>query len=121
MRRGLGRFLPIVLFALLVQIFAPVGACWAAAIAGSDPLHSAAICSAIDESGSSNSGTVHHHRDGSCSACVAHSGVPVDAPVAAMAAPERHAYRIAWQAYEPDAIAAREASHAQARAPPTHS
>ena len=38
MRRRLKNFLPIVLFALAVQIFAPIGACWAASIAASDPL-----------------------------------------------------------------------------------
>lgn len=118
MRRRLGRLLPIILLALLVQIVAPVGACWAAAIAASDPLHSAVICSPLGDAAPSGSGNVHHHRDGSCAACVNHIGAPVDHPVAAIAEPERHAYRIAWQAYEPDAIAARAASHAQARAPP---
>jgi hypothetical protein len=29
MRRRLGRLLPIVMFAMLVQIFAPIAACWA--------------------------------------------------------------------------------------------
>ena len=45
MRRRLWKFLPIVLMALAVQIFAPIGACWAASIAASDPLHAAPICS----------------------------------------------------------------------------
>ena len=118
MRGRLGRLLPIIVLALLVQIIAPVGACWAAAIAASDPLHSAAICSAVEDAAPSDSGNVHHHRDGSCSACVHHAGAPVDVPVAATIAPQRQAYRVAWRAYEPCAIAAREASHAQARAPP---
>ncbi len=118
MRRRLERLLPIILLALLVQIVAPVGACWAAAIAASDPLHSAVICSPVNEAAPSDSGAAHHHRDGSCSACVNHTGAPVDHPVAALVEPERHAYRVSWQAYQPDAIAARAASHAQARAPP---
>ena len=42
--RRLKNFLPIVLIALMVQIFAPVGACWAASIAASDPLSGAVIC-----------------------------------------------------------------------------
>ena len=42
--RRLKNFLPIVLIALMVQIFAPIGACWAASIAASDPLAGAAIC-----------------------------------------------------------------------------
>ena len=44
MRRRLGKFLPIVLIAVLVQIFAPIGATWATSIALSDPLRAAAIC-----------------------------------------------------------------------------
>jgi len=40
MRKRLRNFLPIVLLALVVQIFAPIGACWAASIAASDPLAS---------------------------------------------------------------------------------
>src|SRR5947199_8253898 len=42
--RRLKNFLPIVLIALVVQIFAPIGACWAATIAASDPLAGAVIC-----------------------------------------------------------------------------
>ena len=42
--RWLKKFLPIVLIALMVQIFAPIGACWAASIAASDPLAGAVIC-----------------------------------------------------------------------------
>ena len=41
MRRRLRNFIPIVLMALAVQILAPIGACWAASIAASDPLHNA--------------------------------------------------------------------------------
>ena len=44
MRRRLRKFLPVVLIALTVQILAPIGACWAASIAASNPLHAAAIC-----------------------------------------------------------------------------
>jgi hypothetical protein len=44
MRRRLRKFLPIVLLALTVQILAPIAACWAPSIAGSDPLHAAIIC-----------------------------------------------------------------------------
>src|SRR4051794_22024973 len=44
MRKRLKNFLPIVMIALTVQIFAPVVACWAAGIAASDPLSAAVIC-----------------------------------------------------------------------------
>ena len=43
MRRRYHKYLPIVLIALMVQIFAPIGACWAAAVAVSDPLAAASI------------------------------------------------------------------------------
>jgi hypothetical protein len=38
MRSRLQKFLPVVLIALAVQVLAPIAACWAAAIAMSDPL-----------------------------------------------------------------------------------
>src|SRR5258707_257486 len=44
MRRRLARFLPIVLIALTVQILAPIGACWVAAFAISDPLLAGRHC-----------------------------------------------------------------------------
>ena len=44
MRRRLQKYLPIILIALMVQILAPVVACWAAAVAASDPLNTAQIC-----------------------------------------------------------------------------
>jgi hypothetical protein len=44
MRARLQKYLPIFLIALLVQILAPIGVCWAAAIAASDPLGTAEIC-----------------------------------------------------------------------------
>src|SRR5437879_1755707 len=72
MRRRLRKFLPIVLMAVMVQILAPVAACWAASIAGSDPLHAAAIC---HDDGGANSGQTGQPRahDGCCSVCsVAH-------------------------------------------------
>src|SRR6185503_2495862 len=98
MRRRLGKFLPIVLIAVLVQIFAPIGATWAASIAASDPLHAAVIChgnaasvpNPFDRSGQ------HRAHDGYCSVCsVVHSGAPVDTPQA-VAVPWRHAARVAW-------------------------
>jgi len=51
MRRRLGRFLPIVMLAMLVQIFAPVAACLAFSTATADPL-AGAICSHAPDPGS---------------------------------------------------------------------
>jgi hypothetical protein len=121
MRRRLGKFLPIVLIAVLVQIFAPIGATWAASIAASDPLHAAAIChgNAASVPGSSDqSGQTRGHD--CCSVCnVVHTGGPVGAPQAAVAAPWRHTARVAWLDAAPDLFSSRAGSHAQARAPPS--
>jgi hypothetical protein len=120
-RRRLGKFLPIVLIAVLVQIFAPIGATWAASIAASDPLHAAAIChgdAASVPNPSDQSGQPSAHN--CCSVCnVVHTGAPVGAPQATVAAPWRHAARVTWVGMAPDLFSSRAGSHAQARAPPS--
>ncbi|HEV7411091.1 MAG TPA: DUF2946 family protein [Bradyrhizobium sp.] len=120
MRRRLEKFLPIVLIAVLVQIFAPIGATWAAAIAASDPLHAAVIChgdAASVPNPSDQSGQPRAHD--CCSVCnVVHSGGPVGAPQAAVATPYRQAAHVAWLDAAPDLFSSRAGSHAQARAPP---
>ncbi|HEV7878819.1 DUF2946 domain-containing protein [Bradyrhizobium sp.] len=122
MRRRLGKFLPIVLIAVLVQIFAPIGATWAASIAASDPLHGAVIChgnaasvpNQPDQPGQSRA------HDGCCSVCsVVHTGAPVDTPPAAVVVPLRHAARVVWRDTPPELFSSRAGSHAQARAPPS--
>src|SRR5258708_14700623 len=88
MRRRLRKFLTIVLIAVMVQILAPIAACWAASIAVSDPLYAAAIC---HDDGASNSGQTDQTgqpraHDGCCSVCsAAHTGPPVYAPQAPVA------------------------------------
>jgi hypothetical protein len=123
MRRRLGKFLPIVLIAVLVQIFAPIGATWAASIAASDPLHGAVICHGDAASTSSiDQSAQHRAHDGCCSVCsVVHTGAPVDPPLAAFATPWRHAERVVWLDPAPDLFSSRAGSHAQARAPPSFS
>src|SRR5439155_22179450 len=97
MRRRLKNFLPIVLIALLVQIFAPIGACWAASIAASDPLAAAVIChgNAASTSGQSDQ-TGHRAHDGCCSVCsVLSTGAPVDVPqTAETISVDRHYARV---------------------------
>lgn len=121
MRRRLRKFLPIVLMALAVQIFAPIAACWAASIAASDPLQAAFICH--DESGSQPGQTdpaQPRMRDGCCSVCsVAHAAAPPNAPQTAVATPYGPSHRVVWREAAPDLIGARTGSHAQARAPPS--
>jgi hypothetical protein len=122
MRRRLRNFLPIVLLALVVQILAPIGACFAASIAASDPLHAAAICAggAGATGQSDQSGGGHRAHDGACSiCCVAHAGGSLDTPQAAFATPYRHAGRVVWLDSPPDLFGSRAGSHAQARAPPS--
>jgi hypothetical protein len=122
MRRRLRNFLPIVLLALVVQILAPIGACFAASIVASDPLHGAAICSGgADTTGQSDQGGGQHRaHHGSCSiCCVAHAGGSLDTPQAAFTTPYRQAGRVVWRDSPPDLFGCRAGSHAQARAPPS--
>ena len=113
-----------VLIALAVQIFAPIGACWAASIAASDPLHAAVIChgDAASAQGQTNptdpTGQQRAH-DGCCSACsVLHTGAPVETPQTAVTAPCHQPERVVWLDSTPDLFGSRAGSHAQARAPP---
>lgn len=120
MRRQLKNFLPIVLIALAVQIFAPIGACWAAGIAASDPLAAAGIC---HDNGASTSGeadqTGHRVYDGCCSVCnVLQTGAPPDEPEAAVVAIERPSRRVVWHGFAAGFTGARAGPSAQARAPP---
>ncbi|MEO8317767.1 MAG: DUF2946 domain-containing protein [Bradyrhizobium sp.] len=121
MRKRLRNFLPIVLLALVVQIFAPIGACWAASIAASDPLAAAVICHGNGAPNGQSDQTGHRAHDGCCSVCsVLQTGVPVDVPqIAAAVSFERQAVRVVWTELPPERFASRAGSHAQARAPPS--
>jgi hypothetical protein len=122
MRRRLRKFFPIVLIALTVQIFAPIGACWAASIAASDPLHAAVIChgNVASTSGQADQTGQSRAHDGCCSVCsVAHTGAPVDTPQTTVTTPYRQTERVVWLDRAPDLFGSRTGSHAQARAPPS--
>src|SRR5882724_9831199 len=122
MRRRLKTFLPIVLVALIVQIFAPIGATWAASIAASDPLAAAVIChgNAASTPAGQTDPTGHRAHQGCCSVCsVLHTGAPVDVPqVAVAAAFDRQPQHVVWLDFAPDKFGSRAGFHAQARAPP---
>jgi len=121
MRRRVGKFLPIVLVALMVQIFAPIGATWAVSIAASDPLHAAAICSGGVGSTTGQTDQTGQQRahEGCCSVCsVLHSGAPVDAPQTVTTTSYHPFLRVVWRDATPDLFGSRTGSHAQARAPP---
>jgi len=122
MRQKFRRFLPAFLIALTVQILAPIGATWAAAITASDPLSGALIChgnqQGIASDDEQNGGGRAH--DGACSlCCAAQAGASLDSPQpATVAVPYRVAARIIWRDAAPSSMSARVGSHAQARAPP---
>ena len=120
MCRRLRKFFPIVLIALAVQILAPIGACWAASMAASDPLHAAPICSGgastADQTGQTGEQRAH---DGACSiCCVAQAGASLETPQATFATPLRQPERVVWLDAAPDRFGSRTRLHAQARAPP---
>ena len=121
MRRRFQKFLPIILIALVVQILAPIGATWAAAIAASDPLSAAPICHGNQTAPSSHdqSGGGRAH-DGACSVCcAAQAGASLDTPKAVTSAvPARVAAHVVWRDEAPDLLPVRAGSHAQARGPP---
>jgi Protein of unknown function (DUF2946) len=121
-RRRLRKFLPIVLIALTVQILAPIGACWAASIAASDPLHAAVIChgDGASTTGQTDQTGGDRAHDGACSICCAvHAGTSVDTPQTSVATPYRQSERVVWLDRAPDLFGSRAGSHAQARAPPS--
>lgn len=123
MRGRIQNYLPIVLIAVLVQIFAPIGACWAAAVAVSDPLGGAAIC---HDTGATpgrpiDQGGQHNQHPGACAiCCLASTTASFDTPkVEAYAAPYRETARVAWHERTSDLSLSRAGSNAQARAPPS--
>ncbi|MBX9711710.1 MAG: DUF2946 domain-containing protein [Xanthobacteraceae bacterium] len=125
MRRRLGTYIPIVMFAVLMQMFAPIGATWAAASAYGDPLGFAPICSSQsdhDDTTGNSSGQPTSHST-CCPLCVlAHASstalAPTDAPFAAL---QISWQRVVWLADHPVPLSRSGASHAQARAPPVYS
>src|SRR5215218_3649353 len=116
MRRRLWKFLPIVLMALAVQVLAPIGACWAASIAASDPLHASPICSGgaalgADQTGQTGQQNAH---DGACSiCCVAHADASLDTPRSGFVTLLRQPERVVWLDVAPDRFGSRPGWHAQ--------
>jgi hypothetical protein len=123
MRRRLKNFLPIVLIALAVQVFAPIAACWAAAIATNDPLGVVVICHG-------NGGATAGQDDpsgpqaaprGCCSLCgVLQAAAPIDPPqTAAVLTRDRRVSSVIWHEFALDPAISRAGSPEQARAPPS--
>jgi hypothetical protein len=124
MRRRLEFFIPIVLFAVLVQLMAPIGAFRAVAQAVSDPLAMASICSGMTDS---EGQTTPSHAPGAhadcCAFCaVAHGGAAlIDPPIPVFVTLQRQYQRVVWLEAINVMPTVRVGSNAQARAPPTFS
>lgn len=120
MRRRLGRFIPIVLLAVLVQFLAPIGAFRAVASAVSDPLTMASICAGTAGVEDGQPAPANMAHAGCCAVCTAgHGGVmPVDVPTVAFVRLQRQYQLIVWLQAQDIPPHARVGSNAQARAPP---
>jgi hypothetical protein len=120
MRRRLETFIPIVLFAVLVQLMAPIGAVRAVARAVSDPLAMASICfgrANVTHDPAAPRDTAH---DDCCVLCaVGHGGgFPIDPPAPRLVGVYRPYQSVIWLDGPDVASAVRTGSNAQARAPP---
>jgi DUF2946 family protein len=120
MRQRLHGFFPILLIALMVQIFAPIGATWAAAVAAADPLRAIEICHRDPSNapaGDNQSGQHVHEACVLC--CAAQAGAALDAPrPATLAVLTFEARRVVWHSSVFTLAASRIGSNARARAPP---
>jgi hypothetical protein len=111
------------MFAMLVQIFAPVAACLAYSTTTADPLASA-ICSHANDVASPQDGqTDHEQTHGACCTlcCVVHAATPTADPQAFAVKIKRDATAVVWRdltfGLQPFAVG----SNAQARGPPATS
>jgi hypothetical protein len=123
MRRRLETFVPIVLFAVLVQLLAPIGAFRAVASAVSDPLAMASICSGMASTSEGQNSPADLPAVQCCAFCVcAHGAAVVSTDAASGFTPwQPEFYRVAWLEPTGAASTVRTGSNAQARAPPVFS
>jgi Protein of unknown function (DUF2946) len=123
MRARLKKFLPIVLLALAVQIFAPIAACWAAGIVASDPLNAAAICHSDGGAGAAqdDQSGPQDAQNGCCVLCgVLYTGAAIEPPpTGVFSAFDRQTTPVVWYELELDPSGSRAGHPEQARAPPT--
>ena len=123
MRRQLEVFIPIVLFSIMVQLLAPIGAFRAVAQAVSDPLYMATICSgmASAQEVSETTTVTPQHGANCCGFCgVGHGGaVAIDPPPLIFVVLQRQFRLVAWLEAADGMPTVRAGTHAQARAPPS--
>jgi len=121
MRRQMGNFLPVVMIAIWVQLFAPIGAYWTMA-AASDPLASSLICSSAmtaqaDQTAPAQQKPLHLDCWSLCT--VAHGGAaPLTSPDPVIAQIVRSPQQIVWLDGIVELPSGHRGFHAQARAPP---
>src|SRR6516164_4965907 len=99
MRRRLEKFVPIVLFAMLVQLMAPIGAFHAVARAASDPLAVPMICSEMTTADGQTMPSHAPDAHGNCCAfcAIAHAGSAViDPPPPVFVKLQRQYQRVVW-------------------------
>lgn len=127
MRRRLEVFIPIVLFSIVVQLLAPIGAFRTVAHAVSDPLHMATICSGMassqDAAQTTNTTVNPQHGANCCGFCsVSHGGaVALDPPPLIFVVLQRQYRLIEWLEAADHLPPVPAGAHAQARAPPAFS
>ena len=122
MRARLQKFLPVVLLALVMQVLAPIAACWAAGQAVADPLGAAVICHSVSEQGDPNDqgGSPIAHSGACALCCLAQANASLDSPPhTSLSAPLRQTERVVWHEADASAPAAHKGSSAQARGPPS--
>ena len=122
MRRRLEVFIPIVLLAVLVQLFAPIAAFRVVAYAVTDPVYMASICTEMVSSPDAQTApakTQHDHGD-CCVFCAAgHGGtIAIEPPPLIFVSLQRQYQRVSWLEAADPISAGRVGSNAQARAPP---
>jgi hypothetical protein len=124
MRRRLELFIPIVLFAVMVQLLAPIGAFRAVAQLMSDPIAMAPMCSGMvaTDGQSAPSMTPENHVK-CCAFCAGGHGAiaVIDPPAPVFVHLQRQYQRVVWLETIDVVPAIRPGSNAQARAPPTFS
>lgn len=119
MRGQLERFLPIVVLALVMQILAPIAACWATGIAVADPLQAASICHSGAPAGSSDQDREPYTHVGLCAICVSHAAAALDAPTLVTFVQLARQFRpVRWPDADSAPLPSRTGSNSQARAPP---
>jgi hypothetical protein len=124
-RRRLEILIPIVLLAVLVQLFAPIAAFRAFAYAANDPLYVATICSDMSSSADTQTAPAktQHDRGDCCAFCAAGHGGPVavEPPPLIFVSLQRLYQRVSWLEATDTRPTIRVGSNAQARAPPSFS